>query len=217
MCSASIPAGGAIFEVGSGPSNPTSRFLSTLGRVTGVDVDPAVLTNDALDTALVLNDDRYPVPNAAFDACVSDYVIEHIADPARHLYEVRRILKPNGVYVFRTPNRFHYVSLAARLTPHWFHELVANRLRNLPPGSHNPYPTRYRMNSRDAILRAAAAAGLEVETLRLLEKDPWYGRSSRPLFLAFMLYERVVNRYEALAGLRANLFGVLRSEVSPQT
>lgn len=216
LCTASIPAGSAILEIGSGPSNPTSRFLSTLGRVTGVDVDREVLTNDALDTALVLSNDTYPVPDAAFDACVSDYVIEHMKDPLRHLNEVRRILKPHGVYVFRTPNRFHYVALAARLTPHWFHELIANRLRNLPRGSHDPYPTHYRMNSRGAILQAVAAAGLEVDTLRLLEKEPWYGRSSRVLFLTFMLYERVVNRSELLAGFRANLLGVLRRGPSPQ-
>ncbi len=210
LCATVIPADSNILEIGSGPSNPTSRFLTSRGKLTGVDVDPAVHTNDALDTAFVLSDDRYPVEDDSFDACVSDYVVEHLTDPARHLHEVRRVLRPNGVYVFRTPNRFHYVTVAAWLTPHWFHELVANRLRNLPAGSHDPYPTLYRLNSRSSIERTAAETSLQVETLRLIEKDPWYGRSSRVLFLTFMLYERLVNSHQLFAPFRANLLGVLR-------
>ncbi len=207
-----IPPGGEILEIGSGPPNPTSRFLHSLGKLTGVDIDADVRTNDALDVAHVLADDTYPVADAIIDACVSDYVIEHLANPAAHLREVWRVLKPNGVYVFRTPNRFHYVTLAAQLTPHWFHELVANRLRNLSAESHDPYPTLYRMNSRSSIVQAAREAGFEVAELRLIEKDPWYGRSSRALFLTFMVYERVVNAHESLAGLRANILGVLRKK-----
>ncbi len=210
LCASAIKSGSEILEIGSGPANPTSRFLSSLGRVTGVDVDPEIHANDALAAAHVLTDETYPLGDNVFDACVSDYVIEHIADPASHLKEVRRVLKPGGVYVFRTPNRFHYVTLAAQLTPHWFHVLVANRLRNLPPESHHPYPTSYRMNSRSSIRRAAAAAGLDVQWLRLLEKDPWYGRASRILFLSFMLYERVVNSHELFAGLRANFLAILQ-------
>lgn len=210
LCASVIPAGGNILEIGSGPPNPTSRFLHSLGRLTGVDVDPEIHTNDALDAAHVITGDTYPVEDNTFDACVSTSVIEHITDPASHMREVRRVLKPNGVYVFRTPNRFHYITIVAALTPHWFHELVANRLRNLPPGSHAPYPTFYRMNSRGSIRRAASEARLEVEQLRLIEKEPWYGRSSRILFLAFVLYERIVNSHQLLAGFRVNLLGVLR-------
>ncbi|MBA3341803.1 MAG: methyltransferase domain-containing protein [Gemmatimonadaceae bacterium] len=210
LCASVISAGSNILEIGSGPPNPTSRFLCSLGTLTGVDIDPEIHANDALDAAHVLSGDTYPVGDSTFDACVSDYVVEHITDPARHLREVRRVLKPDGVYVFRTPNRFHYVTVAAQLTPHWFHEVVANRLRNLPSGSHPPYPTSYRMNSRSRISRTAAAASLDVEQLRLIEKDPWYGRSSRALFLGFMLYERVVNSHELFAGFRANFLAVLR-------
>lgn len=210
LCASVIQPGSTILEIGSGPSNPTSRFLSSLGTLIGVDIDPEVRNNDALEQAHVLDDDVYPIADGTVDACVSDYVIEHLAGTGVHLREVWRVLKPNGVYVFRTPNRFHYVTVAARLTPHWFHQLVANRLRNLSPESHDPYPTLYRMNSRSSVMRTARASGFEIAELRLIEKDPWYGRSSRFLFLAFMLYERVVNAHEVFAQLRANILGVLR-------
>jgi SAM-dependent methyltransferase len=209
MCAAHIPSGAAILEVGAGPSNPTSQYLSSLGRLSGMDIDPAVRSNQYLAEARVLDSDRYPFADSCFDACVSNYVLEHIANRASHLREVSRILRPGGVYLFRTPNRYHYVTLVSRLTPHWFHDLVANRLRNLGDKAPDPYPTYYRLNSRRAIHRAAAQAGLRVRELRMVEKEPSYGMASRVLFLTFMLYERVVNSSALFAGLRVNIFGLL--------
>jgi SAM-dependent methyltransferase len=158
----------------------------------------------------VLEGDRFPFPDASFDGCVSNYVIEHIADPAAHLREVARVLKPGGAYVLRTPNRWHYVALFASLTPHWVHEQLANRLRGLGRGAHDPYPTSYAMNTRGDVERYAAEVGLVVEDLRMMEREPSYGMSSRLLFLAFTAYERAVNATDHAAFLRSNIFAVLR-------
>src|SRR5947208_2909730 len=86
--------GHRILEIGAGPSNPTSRFLSTLGELHGVDPDPTVAANDALLSAYVLEGDRFPFSDEAFDCCVSNYVCEHIIEPLAHLAEVKRVLKP---------------------------------------------------------------------------------------------------------------------------
>jgi SAM-dependent methyltransferase len=209
MCAVHIRTGSAILEIGAGPSNPTSRYLSSLGRLSGVDIDPAVQSNDALVDARVLESSIYPFADASFDACVSNYVLEHIEDPAAHLAEVGRVMRPGGVYLFRTPNCYHYVSFVSQLTPHRVHEAIANRLRNLAEDAPGPYPTYYRLNSRGAIRRAAARTGLRIRELRMVEKEPSYGMSSRALFLGFMLYERVVNSSAIFAPLRVNVFGAL--------
>ena len=213
LCAAVLPPRARILELGPGRRNPTSRFLATLGEVHGLDPDPAAGANESLRSAAVLEGEVFPCGTETFDACVSNYVIEHVEDPAAHLREVRRVLRPGGAYVFRTPNRFHYVAVAASLAPHWVHRRVANRLRNLAPEAGDPHRTLYRMNSRRAVRRLAAEAGLVVEQLRLVEKEPSYGMASRVLFLAFTAYERAVNATAAAAGLRANLFGVLRKPV----
>jgi SAM-dependent methyltransferase len=209
-----VPPGARILEIGAGPPNPTTRFLATLGELHGVDPDPAVLHNDALVSARLLEGDRLPHDDARFDACVSNFVVEHVADPARHLAEVSRVLKPGAPYLFRTPNRFHYVTLVSSLTPHGFHVRVANRLRGLAEESHDPYPTVYALNSRRAIRRRAREADLDLELLRLIEKDPSYGMSSRLLFLAFMTYERIVNASDLLQDLRSAILCVLRKPAS---
>jgi len=210
LCREKIPRAGRILEIGAGATNPTSAFLASIGDLHGIDPDPDVLSNTALASASVLDSATFPFESASFDACVSNYVIEHIEDPLNHLIEIARILKPAGVYVFRTPNRFHYVAVAGWLLPHWMHDRAANRLRNLSDHAHGPHRTTYALNSRAAIERYARRVGLQVESLRYVEKEPSYGMSSPLLFLAFTAYERLVNASESLAFLRANIFAVLR-------
>jgi SAM-dependent methyltransferase len=210
LCSATIPRGARILEVGSGPENPTSRFLASLGELHGLDPDPAVLSNSALRTASVLEGTSFPFESESFDACVSDYVAEHLEDPASHLAEVRRVLRPGSPYVFRTPNLFHYVPIVSFLTPHSIHKLLANRLRGHPPGHHDPYPTFYRWNTRRRIRRMATAAGFTVDRMETIEKEPSYGQASRLLFLLFLAYERAVNATALASGLRSNILAVIR-------
>jgi SAM-dependent methyltransferase len=214
LCERYVPHGSRILEIGAGPSNRTSRFLATIGEVHGLDPDPDVRTNEALKSATVLQGSQFPLADGSFDSCVSDYVVEHVENGAEHLKNVERVLVPGGVYVFRTVNRRHYVGLLASVTPHRFHKLVANRARRLPAGAHEPYPTTYAMNTKSAIRKAAAAARLEIESIRLVEKEPSYGRFSRVAFLSMMAYERLVNAHNAFANFRANLFVVLRKPLN---
>lgn len=213
LCSQVLRRGDKVLEIGAGPSNPTSRFLASFTEVHGIDPDADVLRNEALASATVLEGDAYPFPDNSFDHCVSDYVVEHVADGPVHLGEVARVLRPGGAYIFRTVNRHHYVALIAAHTPQWFHVLVANRARANPRDTHDPYPTRYAMNSAGAVRAAAARAGLTVDRIEYVEKEPAYGRFFAPLFLALAGYERLVNSTEKLRGLRANLFVVLRKPI----
>ena len=199
-----------ILEVGAGPSNPTSDFLATLGALSAVDPDADVLSNRSVEDAKILDGDRFPFDDAQFGLCVSNYVVEHIANAAAHLSEVARVLRPGGRYVFRTVNRNHYLGLISWLTPHFVHTLIANRARGLPAESHEPYPTVYALNTANAIRRAAGGAGFEVEQLRYVEKEPTYAQFSRMVYLGMVAYERAVNALPSLAPLRVNLFVVLR-------
>lgn len=212
LCTRFIKRDTRILEVGPGPSNETSRFLAEVGELDGVDLAAEIEDNDALTHAWQIDGDDYPVPESHYDACVSNYVLEHVTDPEAHLREIHRVLRPGGRYMFRTPNRYHYVALAASVTPHWFHRLVANRLRGLDSDAHDPYPTVYRINTRTSVHRHAEAAGFEVEELHLVESAPSYGAASRVLFVAGMAYERLVNSTELLSGLRANLLVALRRQ-----
>jgi len=209
MCRAHLAGARDILEIGAGPANPTSKFLTTLGRVVGVDVSEEIQANDAMAERYVFDGGRLPFGDRSFDGVVSNYVLEHVADPDLHFAEVARVLRPGGRYLFRTPNLLHYVAAISRFLPHAAHVVASKRLRGMNREDHDPYPTHYRANSCRTLKRLASAAGLRVIELRMVEKEPSYGRLSPLLFFPMMAYERVVNRSELGAPFRSNVFGVL--------
>src|SRR5262249_1717027 len=204
-----LPGDKHVLELGPGPKNRTSDFLrGNYASVDGLDVDEEARHNPALRHVHIYKQgDPWPIADNSYDAVVANFVLEHLPAPAGTASEAYRVLRPGGLFFFRTPNLWHYVSMASWLSPHWFHTLVANRLRNLPPGSHDPYPTCYRMNRCRTIRRVMREAGFEEVEFLAIEKEPSYGLSSRILFILFMGYERVVNSSKILSPFRANILG----------
>jgi SAM-dependent methyltransferase len=210
LCRQQIPAGAEILEVGAGPSNINSEALGKIGRVTGLDVDEDVKKNQWLAKAVVFDGKKFPFPNESFDACVSNFVLEHVEHPEEHFREVARVLRPGGVYCVRTPNLFHYVSMGARLMPHSLHLLLANRLRALSEDAHDPYPTWFRANTRGKLRKLCRMAGLGKPTMTMIEPEPAYGSAHALLFYPMMMYERVVNATRALARFRITILMVAK-------
>jgi len=90
-----------------------------------------------------------PYADASFDAVVCVDVLEHVADLAKVLSEVARVLRPGGLFLFDTINR-NPVARLATVT------IAEDILRLLPRGTHDPA-----MFIKPAELRAAMlAAGL---------------------------------------------------------
>ncbi|HXB62977.1 MAG TPA: class I SAM-dependent methyltransferase [Acidobacteriaceae bacterium] len=205
LCRERIPAGSEILEIGSGPTNPCSQMLSEIGTVTGLDIDKDVQNNQWLAKACVYGGREIPFADASFDACVSNFVLEHVEHPVEHFKEVARVLRPGGVYCLRTPNLFHYVSMGAHIMPHSVHLMLANRLRSLADDAHDPYPTWFRSNTRRRLRQLCRESGLAEPAITMLEPEPSYGRAHPLLFYPMMVYERVVNLSGALAGLRITI------------
>jgi SAM-dependent methyltransferase len=177
------------------------NFKGVAKFVAGIDPDEAVLGNPHLDEAklLDLRDSIIPYEDNSFDVVFSDNVLEHVRDPVVVFREIARVLKPGGAYLAKTPNRWHYVSLLARLTPEWFHEFY-NRLRGR--SAHDTFPTVYRCNSRAAVIKYAQQAGLEVKRVVFIEGRPEYLRLSSFTYLLGLLYERLVNSSRLFEPLR---------------
>jgi SAM-dependent methyltransferase len=168
-----------------------------------------VTTNSALTEKYVFDGEHLPFADGSFEFCVSNWVIEHVSDPSSHFAEVARVLKPNGPYCFRTPNRWHYFTLGARLLPFRMHVLIANKFRGLRSGAHDPYPTFYRANTFGSIRKRSEQVGLAPVALIAIEKEPSYGRFHPGLFYPMFLYERVVNSSDLLEPFRASLLAIL--------
>ena len=72
-----------------------------------------------------------PYVDASFDAVVCVDVLEHVADLAKVLSEVARVLRPGGLFMFDTINR-NPISRFATIT------IAEDLLRLLPRGTHDP-------------------------------------------------------------------------------
>ncbi|GGA67971.1 hypothetical protein GCM10011507_19290 [Edaphobacter acidisoli] len=208
LCKEQIPSGARILEIGSGPGNECSQMLSGIGTVVGLDIDPDVKNNQWLSEAHVFDGKRMPFADSSFDACVSNFVLEHVSHPAEHFAEVSRVLRPGGVYCLRTPNLFHYVSACAHLMPHSMHLMLANRLRKLAEDAHDPYPTWFRANTRNRLRELCQANGLGDPVVTMIEPEPSYGRAHPLLFYPMMAYERIVNLSDLLSGFRITMLMV---------
>lgn len=183
------------------------NFRGQVAKVCGVDLDDRVRVNPLLDEALVADAHAIPYPDGTFDVVFADNLLEHLSTPAAVFAEVHRVLRPGGTFLFKTPNRWHYVPTIARVTPHWFHEAV-NRWRGRK--TVDVFPTHYRANSRADVRRLSAAAGLELVALERIERRPEYLRMSLPTYLLGAAYERLVNSTKLFEPLRVLLIGASR-------
>lgn len=208
-----IHASHRILELGSGPSNRTTRLLKELGQqVIGLDIDQRVLNNDYLDEKFVYDGKEFPtaLKETKFDIITCDYVMEHVEFPKIMLKEISNCLEENGLFIFRTPNRYHYVSLISALTPQWFHLLVANHVRKTPPDQVDPYPTYYRFNSQSRVKKILRLNYIRVESISFVEKEPSYLKFNVILFFLGIAFERLVNSSNFFNQLRANIFVVAK-------
>ena len=201
----------SALNVGAGQSSD-DKIMSLKGevrRVIGVDIDQTVLDNVDLDETIVINDNRLPFSDNSFDLVWSDFVLEHIEKPRIFIKEIYRVLKPKSSFFFRTPNKYHYVSIIASITPNWFHNLVANEVRGLSSEAHEPYRTYHRLNSKISITEYSRFAGFREIEIRMIEPEPSYLMFQAIPFLMGVLYERIVNSSDRFSCLRSNILGRL--------
>ncbi|HZH16697.1 MAG TPA: class I SAM-dependent methyltransferase [Archangium sp.] len=118
---------GQVLEVGTGtglllPAHPPG--VST----TAIDIDPGLLARARLRhpgvTLLQADVQQLPFPDGSFDAVVACLVFCTVADPARGLSEIRRVLRPSGQLRLLEHVRSPHPTVARlqdRLTPAWSH------------------------------------------------------------------------------------------------
>src|SRR5690348_2447980 len=188
------------------------NFRGVAAKVCGLDPEETVLKNPHLDEAKVGLGEGIPWPEQTFDIVFADSVLEHLANPEAVFREVRRVLKPGGFFLIKTPNRFHYVTLIAQITPTSFHKFV-NRLRGRDDA--HTFKTYYRANSKRAITRRAGRCGFEVKSFLRIEGRPEYLRFSMPSYYLGIFWERLVNRFDLLSSFRVLILAVLQKAPVP--
>lgn len=87
-------------DAGTGPGTVAAAAHARGAVVTAVDAEPsmAALARRSVPAAAVhiAALPRLPYPDAAFDAVVANFVLNHVGRPAAALAELRRVLRPGG-------------------------------------------------------------------------------------------------------------------------
>lgn len=201
-----------MLDVGSGAGIlEQMNFKGLAGYVCGIDLDSRVLDNPYLDEAKIGSAENIPYEDRSFDMVICNNVLEHLGNPADVLKEVNRVLKKGGLFLAKTSNKFHYVSIFSRLTPQWFHEFF-NNLRGRR--KEDTFSAFYRINSRRDITRYAEETGFAIEDIRLLEGRPEYMRIHWLPYLFGILYERIVNSVGILSNFRVVLIASIRKNTA---
>lgn len=209
MIRARLRPGMSVLDAGAGRGLMYPHDYGEIaGRMVGVDTDPAVHHNPNVDETVLAPLETLPFPDATFDLVVSKYVFEHLDRPQAVMMELRRVMRAGAHLLVHTPNRRHYVALAARLTPTRFHAWF-NESRGRP--AEDTFPTRYRANTRPTLERLAMATGFRVVEFRAIETKPDYLTFSPIAYRAGIGYERVVNRWPSLEGFRVQLLADLEA------
>ncbi len=99
-----------VLEIGSGTGGLLHTLLEAGHRARGVEISPALVAESRRwfgDLPVqIVDGTALPFSDASFDVVVSFDVFEHIPDSDAHLREVRRVLRPGGVYLLQTPNKW---------------------------------------------------------------------------------------------------------------
>jgi len=106
---AGVHAGDRVLDLGCGDGRFTAELARTGAAATGVDIAEAALKRARaaypdLDFRLAPFDGPLPFHDGSFDVVWTSEVIEHVADTARWLSEVRRVTVPRGRLLLTTPS-----------------------------------------------------------------------------------------------------------------
>ena len=153
-------------------------------KVIGIDVDKVATSNPCIDEFQLITETRWPIGDTSIDVCVSDFVVEHVANPDEFFSEAFRVLKPGGHLCLRTSNALSYVGIGSRLVPNKYHAKVVEKVQD-SRAEEDVFPTYYRCNS--------------IWKMRsLLEKHGFagcaYGHEAEPAYLSFSRFAYFLGR-----------------------
>ncbi len=174
----------------------------SVNEVIAADIDEVVLENRSSDRNILITE-KVPLPDNSVDIIIADYVLEHIQDPEEFVSEVRRILRPKGMFCARTPHKHSYVAIGARMVPNRRH---SDCLKSLQPErkSQDVFPTAYKLNTLSSIGRNFK--GLDNFSY-IFRADPSYFFGNKHIYNAL----EIVHKFSP-SWFSGNIFVFLRND-----
>ncbi len=180
-----LAPGTRVLDLGCGRGGVVER-LHVTGCWVGADPDFASLREHRLATLARCQTPttRLPFLSAAFDLVIASWVLEHVTEPASFFREVARVLRPDGRFLFLTPNARHPI-------PRLSHTLAGLQRRLVPRfygrSTADTFPVCYRANTPELVEHWAGAVGLRRLRLQLVADPAYFAWNEATFHLAVRL------------------------------
>jgi SAM-dependent methyltransferase len=189
-------AGRRVLDVGCGTGRTSASLVAAGAEVVGLDASPQMLRHArerVPSASFHLADLAEPLPfdDDSFDLAVGSLVMHYLQDWVPPLRELRRVLRPDGAFVFSTHHPWVDLELATA-GDYFATELVTDRW----PVGEREYEVRFWRRPLSEISRAIAAAGFRIDVVseprpaaewRSSYPAVWEQLSRRPQFLFLRL------------------------------
>jgi 2-polyprenyl-6-hydroxyphenyl methylase / 3-demethylubiquinone-9 3-methyltransferase len=174
-----VNPGERVLDVGCGEGHFTTALARAGAQALGIDVADEPLRrararDGALELQQVADGEQWQLADAAFDAVWVGEVIEHVADTAAWLSEVRRVLRSGGSLLLSTPAHERLTLLHVALSTRAF----ARRF--------DPRSDHLRFYNRQTLTRLIAEFGFEQVSVQSVGGVP----GARRLLLAHAIRSR---------------------------
>lgn len=160
--------------------------------------------NVCLDEIVFGNLEKLTFKNNSFDSVISLWVLEHLENPAKVFKEIHRVLRPNGLFFFATPNYDYFplkiiYSLKSLNLNHLLNKFIFGR------ESEDIFPTHYKANTLKEIKRYVNGT-FKVEKL-FLNEDVSYTSFNN---LTYQISKRLISIPFLSKFTHSHIVGILR-------
>lgn len=196
-----------ILDLGCGRTSLAADQIQSAAASVGVDLSYSDLERNQVVTYRVLADgEALPFSDNSFDLIVSQWAVEHFANPRLVFGQIARVLDSGGRCVLFTTNAHNYIPVLSRLLGARTQRVLIRRL--LRRAEHESFATHYRANTVHKLRRLCEGVGLRPTEIRYVG-NPFYLAFSPWLFHLALLFEKITDK-RSLQGLKLYLLCVLQ-------
>ena len=205
---AHLPPTARLLDLGCGRGGLVEQLRHPVTRLAGVDPDwESLRAHRLVMPRAAAFSDQLPFAATSFEVVCASWLLEHLERPSRTMREVQRVLRPDGVFVFITPNGSHPLALLNRGLGR-FARLQARIVeRFYGRAGVDTFPTYYRANETAVISALCQANGLRLVELHTVP-DPTYLAFTPLLFRLMSWFETKMPPQR-----RLHLVGLIRCAV----
>ncbi len=185
-----------VLDIGCGHNSDNLTEFREKIRLTGVDLDvEAIKKHPWLAEYHIAACENLPLSDNAYDLVFCRFAFEHFHDKEKAIAEIARVLKPGGICIILTVNRYAIEFMLAKILPHKLRAKLKNLLMKYP--EIDTYETNYSSNDETSIINLLQKNDLKVQLpIHLFSTTSGFLRRITLLCYVGTIYSRILHKLQ---------------------